>query len=219
MKSSRRPVDPVCAARSMKRSSVCLSVCLSVRPSVPLSVRLSVCPIDGQQQRRVRRVCCWAPSGQETAVAGAALTLQLGCLSSNGAAARRSAADAGSVMLTTDGRGWTDFDNMFYAKLNDIMQFCRHLLAASTVIWRLICTVFCVICTYAILIIIIINAKLVQFSVVNRDRVFLPRIRQIVWYLACRSPSIYCTLCYLQFGYLQHKCTPLTNFVLFFYLI
>ena len=72
---------------------------------------------------------------------------------------------------------------------------------------------------YAILI-IMSTAKLVQFSVVDRDTVFLQDIGPISWNLACRSPSIYRTLCYLQFGYLQHKCIPLTNLVLFFiYLI
>ena len=69
--------------RSSIRPSVCLSVCLSLRLSVP-----SINSSSG-----VRRVCCWAPCGQEISI--------------NSAAARRSAANADSVTFTAAVGGWS----------------------------------------------------------------------------------------------------------------
>ena len=70
----------VWGARSMKRSSV--------RPSVPLFDR----------SRGVRRVCCWAPCGQQISIDSGGRRAP----SSSGAAARRTAANASSVTLSAD---------------------------------------------------------------------------------------------------------------------
>ena len=73
------------------------------RASVRLSVLFSVLSFDSSSG--VRRVCCWAVCGQEIS-----LSTESGghrAPRSNSAAARRSAANAGSAMLTAEGRGWT----------------------------------------------------------------------------------------------------------------
>ena len=62
------------------------------RPSVRPSVRRSVPLPSIDSSSGVRPVCCWAPRGQEISV---------------DSRRRRSAANAGSVMLTAEGRGWT----------------------------------------------------------------------------------------------------------------
>ena len=54
------------------------------------SIRLSVPSIDSG----VRRVCCWAPSGQE--------------ISTDSRRRRSAAANAGSVTMRADGGGWTE---------------------------------------------------------------------------------------------------------------
>jgi len=63
-----------------------------------LSVRVSVCPIIGKQQRRAAGLLL-------RAVRAADIDRQPRAPSSNGAAARRSAANAGSVVSTAEGRG------------------------------------------------------------------------------------------------------------------
>ena len=73
---------------SIKWSSVRLSLCPSVRPSV--------CPVVRQQERRVAGLLLSALR------AGDISREQAPVLSSNGAAARRTAANAGSVMLTAE---------------------------------------------------------------------------------------------------------------------
>ena len=72
------------------------------RPSVCLSVRLSVPSL--ASRTRLVRVCCCAPGGQE---------IPIDCctaLSSSCAAARRTAANAGSVTLSADVGSWTRTD-------------------------------------------------------------------------------------------------------------
>ena len=72
----------------MERSRVGLSVCLSVRPFV-------VCPIVRQQERRATGLLLSALRAGYRSIAGPAR-------SSNGAAARRTASNTGSVMLTAE---------------------------------------------------------------------------------------------------------------------
>ena len=75
------------------------SVRLSVRPSVRPSVCLSVCPIIAPQRRAAGLLLSAERAGdidRQLRATGA---------SSNGATARRSAADAGSVTLTAEVRG------------------------------------------------------------------------------------------------------------------
>ena len=71
----------VCGARSIKRSGVRLSVSQSV-PSV-------------KRSSGVRRVCCWTPYAQTISIDSARQPQP-------GAAARRSTANAGNVMLTAE---------------------------------------------------------------------------------------------------------------------
>ena len=81
---------------TVERQSVCLSVPLTDNSS------------------GVRRVCCWTHCGQKISIdscgRAAGAVQQAPALSSNGAAARRSAANAGNVTLTTDVHvgGWTE---------------------------------------------------------------------------------------------------------------
>ena len=80
------------------------------RASLRPPVRLSVPSI--KSNSGVRGVCCWAPCEQEISVdscgrAAGNVLQHVPALSSNGAAARRSAANAGSVTLTADEGGWT----------------------------------------------------------------------------------------------------------------
>jgi len=67
----------------------------SVRPSVRLSRHLTPA------------AACSAPDLLLSAVQVGHIDWQCQALSSNGVAARHSAANAGSVMLTAEGRGWT----------------------------------------------------------------------------------------------------------------
>ena len=62
-----------------RRLSVCPSICLSREQQQ-------------QQQTRGRRVCCWAPCGQQISIDSCGL---------------RAAASAGSVVLRADEGGWT----------------------------------------------------------------------------------------------------------------
>jgi len=70
-------------------------------PSARLSVCLSV-PSIGRCSS-LRRVCCWAPRGQEISIDGGR---RWAPRSNSAAAARRSAANASSVAFTTGVKGW-----------------------------------------------------------------------------------------------------------------
>jgi len=79
--------------------------CPSVRPSVcsSVSLRLSVCGVDRQQQRRAAGLLQSAGAGSRyrSIATGAAYRLSIDCRR------RRSAANAGSVMLRAEDRGST----------------------------------------------------------------------------------------------------------------
>ena len=88
------------------------------RASVRLSVLFSVLSFDSSSG--VRRVCCWAVCGQEIS-----LSTESGghrAPRSNSAAARRSAANAGSAMLTAEGRGWTQTCYVFISFVQFMWQ-------------------------------------------------------------------------------------------------
>ena len=78
----------VCGAGSIKRSGVRLSASQSV-PSV-------------ERSSGVRRVCCWAPYAQKLSIDSAGRPAA--AAPQPGAAARRSAANAGNVTLTAEYR-------------------------------------------------------------------------------------------------------------------
>ena len=63
------------------------------------------------RRRDVHRVCCWAPCWQEISIDSG----RGRAASSNGAAARRSAANAGSVTFTAKARSWTHVKNSPYS--------------------------------------------------------------------------------------------------------